>query len=93
MFEMRFVALQKQNFFGHTSRKMGFFNFQRESYAPDAWKCIEDTDSRFCRQIEKSFSARRVYPNTLFSGNTRSHKFSYYCYCYPDNQWKKCYTS
>ena len=32
---------------------------------------IADIDNRFCREIEKSFCAGKVYPNTLHLGNTR----------------------
>ena len=34
------------------------------------WTSIEDIDSRFPQEIRKSYCARNVYPNTLFSDNT-----------------------
>ena len=70
--ELIFASLQKYKSLDQTSRKMILLDLQREDCAPDALTSIEDVVSRFCQVIEKSFCARKVYPNTLYSDNTRS---------------------
>ena len=39
--------------------------------APGTQTHIVDIDNRFCREIEKSFCAGKVYPNTFYLDNTR----------------------
>ena len=60
------LSRQKYKFFGQTSRFCLFY--QSESCASDTKSCIEDIDSRFCRENDKSFRACKVYPNTRCIG-------------------------
>ena len=49
------------------------FDIQKEYCSPGTQTRIADIDNRFCREIEESFSAGKIYPNTLFLDNTRPH--------------------
>ena len=80
-----FLLLLKNKNLDQTSRKTNLFALQRKYCSPDKWMCIEDLDSCFCREIDKSFCAHKIYRNTLSSDNARSQLVDYY-YCQNDNQ-------
>ena len=46
------------------TRKRIFFDPQNDDCAPATQTRIADLDNRFCREIEKSFCAGKVYPNS-----------------------------
>ena len=54
-----------------TTRKRKLFDLQKEYSAPGKQMRIAGIDNRFCREIEMSFCAGKVYPNTLYLDNTR----------------------
>ena len=70
--EMIFESNQKSKCLGHTSRKTKLFVGQGEYCAPNKWNCIEETDSQFCQETEKTFCACKVYRNKLCSDSTGS---------------------
>ena len=70
--DLIFVSPQIYKSPGHASRKTNLFVRQRDCCTPDTWTRNQDIDYRFCQKIQKSFCARKVYPNTLLSDNTRS---------------------
>ena len=51
---------------------MDLFDLRKENCATGTQTRIADIDNRFCREIEKSFCASKVYLNTLYLDNTRS---------------------
>ena len=53
-----------------TTRKRNLFDLPKEYCGPGRQTHIAVIDNRFYREIEKSFCAGKVYPNTLFSENT-----------------------
>ena len=69
--ELFLVTLQKGKPFDQVTRKRNLFEPQKEYCALDTQTRIAGIDNRFCREIEKSFCAGKVYLNTLYLGNTR----------------------
>ena len=69
-----FWASWKNKSPGKISRKTTLLVLQRNYCALGLWRCIEDIDSRFSREIEKSFCAGKVYSKTLSFDNTRSQR-------------------
>ena len=61
--ELILGSLQKCKPLGQTTRKRNLFDLQIENCAPGTRTRIADIDNRFCREIGKSFSAGKVYPN------------------------------
>ena len=64
-------SLQKRKPLGQTARKRNLFDLQKEYCALGTQTLIADIDNRFCREIEKSFCAGKVYPNTLYLDKRR----------------------
>ena len=56
------------------TRKKNSFDLQKEYLAPGTQTRIADIDNRFCREVEKSVCADKVYPNTLHLDNTRPNE-------------------
>ena len=62
-----FVSLQKCKPLGERTRKRNFFDYQKENCAPGTQMRIAYLDKRFCRDIEKSICAGKIYPNFFYS--------------------------
>ena len=65
-------SLQKCKPQDQTTRKTILFDLQKEYCALDTQTRIAGIVNRFCREIEKSFSASKIYPNTFVFGQYTS---------------------
>ena len=68
---MTLESLQKRKTLDQPTRKRNLFDLAKRNCAINAQTSIAGIDNRFCRDIEKSFCAGKVYPNTLYLDNTR----------------------
>ena len=69
--ELTLDSLQKCTHLDQTTRKRNLFDLQKKYCAPGSQLRIVDIDKRFCPEIQKSFCAGKVYPNTLYLDKTR----------------------
>ena len=53
--EVIFVSLQKYKPVAYKSRKTNVFVLRKAFCAPDTWRCIADSDSRFCQLFVQIF--------------------------------------
>ena len=79
-----FYVHQIRKSLGLSTTKTNLLTLPREYCAPDACMCFEQSDSCFCREVERPFLFAN-FRRTHFVWTANVSKRSYKCYALPDN--------